>query len=147
MSVFQSYIYSIGTTRSDYTNKQAKQNTHPISPLTQEVYSLKMRSLLLLALLTPVLAAPGVQYSIPTSTSTPTATVAPNAVAFPTPLFTMPPSATVQELKRRGAIVPGMLLNKRQTTCSSGTYTCSDGSGCCKLGSLCFGSGYCYDPS
>lgn len=106
-----------------------------------------MYSLLLLSLavLAPVLAAPGAQYSYPTSTSTPTATAA-NVVSHPTP-FTIPSPTTIKELKRRGAVVPAVLLDKRQLTCSSDTYTCSDNSGCCKIGTLCFGYGYCYDPS
>lgn len=109
------------------------------------MYSLILLSYL--AVLAPVLAAPGTQYLYATSTLAPTNT---NVISYPTPTSTsvsttppLPPN--IGELKRREPAVPAV-FGKRQNSCSYGTFACSDGSGCCKNGQLCYGNGYCYDP-
>lgn len=107
-----------------------------------------MYSLLLLsslAVLAPVLAAPGVQNSLPTATPAPAPVPTipkTNTVSYPTPtptVLSLPPK--IQELKRR---IPAASLGKR--SCAYGTFACADGSGCCNTGEICYGAGYCYDP-
>lgn len=108
------------------------------------LYSLIFLSLTVLA---PVLAAPGVQYSFSTPTPTPVPVPA-TGVAFapdPTPAPVIPTQATIEELKRRGALVRGVLLDKRQT-CSTGSFSCPTAY-CCPTGSVCVGNGICYNPS